>query len=509
MSLSAGAATQREVDGGSLPARADEGTSLPREAMRLSARTYLSRGLEFLERPRPEDQAEAERLLRKALSLEPDLADAHAGLARISVYLYSLGLQETEERLETALREAQLSVDLAPGDAAARSALALALAVADRLTPAEEEARRAVALDADEAEAHVALGIVLRLRRQLDEAEAACRRAAAIAPDSPRVLVPLAHALREKEMFAAAMELYGQAIDLDHEAIVPQLGAAGALVRAGALHSAAMAFRTLTDEWDYARDRVLLGSAALMIRQHRYAAALQRYDRIELPDNGSVTTLLTLYGKGFCLMRMERPAEAEYFLSTLIERAPDDYDGPAQGREFLFRAYEDLVRYFEGRGRDRKVEKLLRAACRRPLAPTRLGRELARMLSARGQTEEGAAVLERAILASDPLEDLIDLSESALALARLRAEAGQGMLADDTPAARALQLVAERLVESRLGVVHYRMARAYSLARHAAAALASLARARANGYLPTDLIADESDFDFIRNDEEFLKLVQP
>ncbi|HEU4402842.1 MAG TPA: tetratricopeptide repeat protein, partial [Candidatus Polarisedimenticolia bacterium] len=188
----------------------------PRESRRLTPAEYSRRGTNYLARPRPEDQLEAERLFRKALDGDPDLVEAHTGLARLSIYLYTLGIDETPERLETALEEARRAVDRAPDGASARAALALARATDDRLTPALDEARRAVALDASSADAQVALGIVLRLRRETEASLAACRRAAALAPDEPRVLVALADSLRESERFSEAIEMYGQAIDLDH-----------------------------------------------------------------------------------------------------------------------------------------------------------------------------------------------------------------------------------------------------------------------------------------------------
>jgi len=74
----------------------------------------VKRGLEYLARPRPEDQAEAVRLFRKALRLGPDRADAHTGLARVFLYLYTLGLDESPETLSSALSESRAAVELAP-----------------------------------------------------------------------------------------------------------------------------------------------------------------------------------------------------------------------------------------------------------------------------------------------------------------------------------------------------------------------------------------------------------
>jgi tetratricopeptide (TPR) repeat protein len=98
------------------------------------------------------------------LRLDPEQAAAHAGLSGISVYLYTLGIDESASRLENALERARRGVDLAPRNARVRTAYARALAASDRLTAALEEARAAVDLDPDLAGAHAVLGSIHRLR---------------------------------------------------------------------------------------------------------------------------------------------------------------------------------------------------------------------------------------------------------------------------------------------------------------------------------------------------------
>ncbi|PYT12566.1 MAG: hypothetical protein DMF51_12910 [Acidobacteria bacterium] len=422
--------------------------------------------------------------------------------------MYGLGLDESPERLRTALDESALAVQLAPSDARAAATRAVALAAADRLTPALEEARRATALDPRSVEANVALGIVLRLRQDTQGALAACRRAADIAPNDSRVLTALGEALREAGQYPQAMEMFGQAIDLDQEAITPQLGAAATLLKSGSLLHAQALYNVLLQNWDYGESRTSLGAAAAMIALQNYDGALAFYDGLTIPEGSTLPAILALYGKGYCLTRLGREVEAEYFLSTLVERVPVDYDGPARGRDLLFDAYDDLVAYFRARGRDRKVTAILRSACERPLAPTRLARPLAEQLETKKQAGEAAAVLEKAILSSDPLEDPLDLTESVLKMVRLRTANGTRRLADDSPAARALVLAAERLEACEIGAAHYRLARAQSLAQQRAAAFTSLERARRAGYLPADRMTGEPDFARFRQDPGFQELLK-
>jgi len=468
----------------------------------------LRRGLEYLERPRPEAQAHAAALLGKALALDPELAEAHAGLARISTYLYTLGLDETEERLNDALDAAGRAVDMAPDDGPVHATMALALAAADRLTPALAEATRGVDLAPEAAGTHLALSVVLRLRGARDEAVKAARRAAAIEPWSPRVLGVLASALREAEEYESALELYAQAIELDPESIALQLGAAATLQQASRTGTAGRLYAVLRSDWDYAQRRILQGQAALHLKIRDYSGALANYEELEVLPNGNLSTLLMLYGKGYCLLQLDRPAEAEYFLSDLIGRVPLDYDGPARGREFLFRAYEDLARYFESRGRRDRVEELLKEATSRPHAPSRLALQLADLLDGTDRDDEVAAILERTIVDGDQDEDPLDVAAAALRLIRIRTRGGDRSLGRRDPANNALQVAAERVAASPIGAAYYRLARAQSLSGDAARAVASLALSRMHGYLPIEQMKDEPDFDPIRNDPRFREILQ-
>lgn len=481
--------------------------AVPRESQRLSAEAYMRRGFEYLARPRPEDMENAERLFRKALKSDAGLPGAHAGLSRVAAYRYTLGLDESPEVLDMALGEAHRAVELGPDDGPSRVALAVALAAADRLTPALQEARLAVDLAPESYETHLAVCGVLRLRRETDAALDACGRAAALAPDSQAVLTGLGDVLRQAERFREALEMYGQAIDLDHEAIAPQLGAAAALYQMKNGGHARGMYNVLLSDWDYGERRSRLGAAALLVAMGTYEQALAMYEAIDLPADGRLPTLLALYGKAYALHRLGRDAEAEYFLSTLIERVPADYDGPAQGRETLFRAYGDLIDYFTRRDRPRRVLSLLREACGRPMAPTQLARRLATRLEEDGKTDAAAATLEKALLGADPDEDPIELSESVLQLVRLRSAAGSRRIREESEAGHALAWVAAQVAESPLGIAHYRLARARALARDADGALDSLRSARSNGYLPIDQMSVDPDFAVLRDRPEFRALL--
>ena len=469
----------------------------------------MTRGLLLVDRGTAADHQEARRLFQNALRSKPELPLALAGLARSATFLYSVGIDDSPGRLEEALATSERATALAPEDPAIRSVRALVLAAADRLTPALAEAERAAALGPDQVDGHLALCIVRRLGKDLDGALPECRRAADIAPDAPRVLMALAETLRETGAYDSAMTLFGQAADLAHDSPLPQLGGAATLARSGAFVLAGRSFQLILDRYPDVRKRALEGAAGTRVIAGDYEGALDLYQEVDLPDNAALPTLLSLYGKGYALLKLDRGAEAEYFLSLIIDRVPADYDGPARGREMLYLAYDGLADWFGGRGRADRVMTLLREATARPLAPTRMARRLAPLLQEHGKASEAAALLEKALLGADPHEDRLEITDSALLLARLRSSEGRRAIPPGSSTRRALDAAA-RLVDAKApAAACYRMARAYGLARDAEQSLSFLGRSRDAGYMPSEQAAADPAFAFLRTRPEFRRFLDP
>jgi tetratricopeptide (TPR) repeat protein len=474
----------------------------------VSPASLVARGLLLLERSRAADHDEAGRLFHNALRADPDLAEAHAGVARSATFLYTTGMDESPERLQEALEESERAAALAPDDAGIRMVRALALAAADRLTPALAEAERTATLAPDRMEGHLALCIVKRLQRDLDAAIASCRRAAEIAPDAPRVLLALAEALRESGAWDAARNLFGQAADLQNDSPLPQLGAAATLARSGAFSIAARGYKLVLERFPDVRLRALQGAAGARVSGGDYEGALDLFQEIDLPDDAALPTLLSLYAKGYALLKLDRAAEAEYFLSLVVSRVPADYDGPARGRDMLFLAYDALADWHAGRGRPERALALLREAAGRRLAPTRMARRAAPLLQERGKESEAAGLLERALVAADPGEDRIEIADSALLLARLRSSEGRRAIPKDSPTGRALDAAARRVDAKAPAAACYRMARAYGLARDAEASLSFLGRSRDGGYMPSEQAATDPAFTILRQRPEFRRFLE-
>jgi TolB-like protein/cytochrome c-type biogenesis protein CcmH/NrfG len=113
---------------------------------------------------------------RKAVELDPDLAEAHAALG----WALFLGSWQFNEGLAELERSAQLS----SSDATVHNLLARVLLYAGRFPDAEAAARRAIEIDPLMASAHVSLARVLFTMGRLDEADVQARKAAELQPTS-------------------------------------------------------------------------------------------------------------------------------------------------------------------------------------------------------------------------------------------------------------------------------------------------------------------------------------
>jgi len=105
--------------------------------------------------------ADAERALRRAIEIDPTLAEAHDSLAVV------LRLQG---RLEDAAASAQRAVDLAPESVGPHNNLANLLAALQRYDEAEEQYRLAISLDEDHAKPYYNLACLYSIQGRNDDA---------------------------------------------------------------------------------------------------------------------------------------------------------------------------------------------------------------------------------------------------------------------------------------------------------------------------------------------------
>ena len=143
--------------------------------------TYLL-GMEAKHKVTKEGLDEGERLFRKALEIDPELARAYVGLAYIYVYRIDLGLGTS---------------------------------ATDNLTRLMEAARNAVRLDPNDGEAQLVQGFAFAYQGMADQALDQFARAETLAPNNADLLMNIAWLLPQFGQPDRAVELTGKALKLN------------------------------------------------------------------------------------------------------------------------------------------------------------------------------------------------------------------------------------------------------------------------------------------------------
>jgi class 3 adenylate cyclase/TolB-like protein/tetratricopeptide (TPR) repeat protein len=191
-----------EGSGGELPALYDEVTGRIAATLRLELIEAEGRRVERERRPNSgaaddamrgwalllrinsrENRAEARRLFERALAREPDNVSALAGLAHV---LEGWSDSPTEDR-QRALGLLRRALDLEPNRADAYFVLGLVHRSQGQLEEAAEALRAAIALDRNYARAHLQLGLTANLLGRPEEAIAHAQRAIRLNPRDPNL----------------------------------------------------------------------------------------------------------------------------------------------------------------------------------------------------------------------------------------------------------------------------------------------------------------------------------
>ncbi|HJQ32711.1 MAG TPA: protein kinase [Pyrinomonadaceae bacterium] len=123
---------------------------------------------------------------RRAVTLDPNFAAAHAGIAEYHCWLAVYGLAPPAEQLATARESAQLAIELDEGLAEAHTSHGLAL-LADGMQwqLAETRFRRAIELNPGYTQAHAHFACQLAMEARFNESVAEARRACELDPLNP------------------------------------------------------------------------------------------------------------------------------------------------------------------------------------------------------------------------------------------------------------------------------------------------------------------------------------
>ncbi len=189
-----------------------------------SALEQYIRGRFLLDRHSEKSLRSSVASFERAIAGDPRFAAAHAGLADAYNLLSQYGYLLPAEGMEKARTAAKRALALDPYLAEGHVALAAVIEAYDwNWAEAEREYRRALDLNPALPAAHLWYGMFLRDQGRLDEGLPELRRAAQLAPVSEMTSVNLAYALMSKGQLSSALEQAELAAELNPASVSTQL----------------------------------------------------------------------------------------------------------------------------------------------------------------------------------------------------------------------------------------------------------------------------------------------
>jgi len=165
-----------------------------RDVRSLDAWDYIMRAAFHHSRYRKEDVAEAQRLLRKAIDLDPFKAEGFCLLAFTHLMQVQFGWSESaDQSIQEAAKAAEKAVALDDRDAWAQAALGLVDLISRRYDDAIQRLKRAIALNRSFANAYGALGQALALVGEYAEANEQINKAIRLSPRDPFLVYWFGH----------------------------------------------------------------------------------------------------------------------------------------------------------------------------------------------------------------------------------------------------------------------------------------------------------------------------
>ena len=193
---------------------------------------YL-RGRHFWNKRTPEDLKRAASLFQQALEVDPKYALAHAGLADAYALLVEYSPARPAEMLPQAVANARKALDLNPALAEPHATLGLVAMDAYDWPAAEREFKRAIELRPGYVTAHHWYAIFLSIMGRFREARAQAEQAVRLDPASLIVSNMLGVVLYDSRDYAGAIEAFRKTLELDPTFVPAREFLACAYVSAG------------------------------------------------------------------------------------------------------------------------------------------------------------------------------------------------------------------------------------------------------------------------------------
>jgi TolB-like protein/tetratricopeptide (TPR) repeat protein len=247
------------------------------------AYTHYQEGRYHWSKRSPESIARAMECYQKALTLDPEYALAHSGLADCFAVLGFYGAFPPWEVMPKAKAAARRAVDLDDQLAEAHASLGFVLAFHDwDWTGAEREFERAIALNPNLATVRVWYMYVLTILGRFDEAAIHAARAKELDPVTAVVRYALGYVLVSQRRYEEGLEELRAASELDRNQVTVNFILGLAAGASGATEEGLAAFRRFPGPWSLGGTGWLLAYAgrkdeAQKIVDQLAQASLQRY----------------------------------------------------------------------------------------------------------------------------------------------------------------------------------------------------------------------------------------
>jgi tetratricopeptide (TPR) repeat protein len=197
------------------------GAGMPQKAAHIAtpaAQDLYSRGRYLMDRQSEQALHQSIECFQQAIALDGQFAAAYAGLADSYNLLAQFGYISPRDGMEAARTAAERALTIDPQLADAHVSLAEIEEAYDWNWPAaEKEYRRAIALNSTLAAAHLWYGMFLRDQNRMPEAMPELRRAEELEPLSVLGAMNMAHGLMKAGDSKGALERAQRAVDLDPE----------------------------------------------------------------------------------------------------------------------------------------------------------------------------------------------------------------------------------------------------------------------------------------------------
>jgi TolB-like protein/Flp pilus assembly protein TadD/DNA-binding winged helix-turn-helix (wHTH) protein len=374
----------------------ESGARLDRRATAsLDAYEYYLQARGYLRNPLNESTlTSAETLFEKALAIDVDYAEAHAGLC--DTYLSGYERSRSTELFEKAERACHraLTLDSSAGDV--YTALGNLYRNSGQYHKAEQGFERAITLNASAGDAYDGLAQTYKEQNRLDEAESAFRRAIEIQPRFWRGHLAMGNFLFSAGRWAEASEYFRRVTDLTPDNSVGYLNLGATYYMLGDYENAAIAWRHSADLSPSQSAYANIGSSYFFLG--RFQEAIEMYQRAtELaPDDYEAWGDLgdaCRFAEGRTELATSAYKKAIELAENVLRLNPSDANATAL-----------LAHYYANLGESERARQLVARALKLSPQSMYVCYDAAVTNVSLGEADEALAAIERAVELGYPVE---------------------------------------------------------------------------------------------------------